>query len=225
MMISTKILGTVAIMGGIPCVMTDFTTALARMLMNSQRALCEPGTCLHFDSAPFSDHGPARNHLATRFLGDWLLMLDTDHSFEPDLLIRMMDRMTRYNLDVLTGLYRFKAPPCTPVLYARDPASNLIKPIIEHPKDVVFQVTAAGAGCLLVRRKVFDVIWDTQEQPFDRMDGLSEDHSFFRRIEKLGIKAYCDPRIECHHLRVDTVTRQEGVVDSGELFAVGGYSL
>ena len=152
-------------------------------------------------------------------------MLDTDHEFEPDLLARMLHRMHKHNLDVLTGLYRFKHPPHGPVLYARPP-SGILSPITRWPKGDVFPVAAAGAGCLLVRARVFDhLIEQIGCGPFDRLPDLSEDHSFFRRLEKAGIQAWCDPRIECHHLRVVPVTETDHEMLPGETFTVDGAGL
>jgi GT2 family glycosyltransferase len=176
-------------------------------MIYSREVLCTEKEYIHLDRVKFSDHGPARNTLVNRMLGDWILFIDTDHQPEPDLLARMLDRMNTHDIDVLTGLYRFKQPPCSPVVYVRDP-SNTLLPVAKFP-DSIFKIHAAGAGCLLIKKKVILQIQMEGEEPFDRMPGLSEDHSFFRRLEKLGINSYCDPRIECHHLRVLPVTESE----------------
>jgi hypothetical protein len=95
----------------------------------------------------------------------------------------------------------------------------------------VFQVDAAGGGCLLVRKRVFERIEDELgEEPFARTPPLGEDMSFFKRCERLGVKVYCDARIECPHLTVRPVTLDDydrGAVTLGEerpaaAFALGG---
>lgn len=228
MLIGSKPIGSICYMGGVPAVLEEFCWSLAQLLVYSREALCQEREYIHIDRVKFSDHGPARNRLVENFLGDWLLMLDCDHQFEPDLLARMVWRMKKYNLDVLSGLYRFKDPPCSPVLYAFG-ADDMCRPIARWPKETeVFQIGGAGAGCLLVRRKVFDLISEKlNESPFDRYVGFSEDHSFFMRLRKLGIKSFCAPDIECDHLRIRPVTFEDAMDDGFALsdpIQVEGYA-
>jgi len=225
MLMGSRAVGTVGITAGVPAMLTNFTHSLVKMLIYSREALCGPTQYIHYDHAPFSDHGPARNHLVGSFLGDWLLMLDTDHEFEPDLLVRILDRVNKYGFDVMTGLYRFKTEPCTPVLFARNPDDGLLKPIAQWPDEAIFRVDGAGAGCLFVMRRVFETIEATGEFPFDRLPGLSEDHSFFARLGKLGIRTWCDPRIQCDHLRVEPVRECHGEVRSSEPFKIEGMGI
>lgn len=59
----------------------------------------------------------------------------------------------------------------------------------------------------MVRRSVFSRIkTELGEDPFDRKKPLGEDMSFFKRCELLGIKVYCDARIEFPHLQVRPIT-------------------
>jgi len=225
MLIGSKAIGTVGIMAGVPAVLTNFCRSLVKMMIFTRESVCSPTQYIHYDEAPFSDHGPARNHLVANMVGDWLLMLDTDHEFEPDLLVRMLKRFEGGKLDVMTAIYRFRANPCSPVLYAKNPDDGMVKAIATYPGNAIFKVDAAGAGCLLVRRSVFEAIEAMGENSFDRLPGLSEDHSFFRRLEKLGINSWCDSRIECHHLRVEPVTRDDedvSTIEHSEPFAVMG---
>jgi hypothetical protein len=225
--LGAKPIGTVGIMGGVHSVPTPFAIALAKLLVHTTEAVCGPNRFVHLDSVAYSDHGPARNTLARQMLGDWLLMFDTDHEPPPDLLVRMLHRAESLDLDVLTGVYRFKGKPHGPVLFARNPESDLILPIAKYPQGI-FRVAASGAGCLFVRRAVFDRIEsELHENPFDRYAGLSEDHSFCRRLETLQIPLWCDGRIECPHLRTTSVGPDDedmsGFVES-PAFPTEGFS-
>lgn len=187
-------------MSGVYAVPTEFARSYAGLVDFNSTYICGQNREIHYSYAPFSDHAPARNHLVENMRGDWLLMLDTDHQFQPDLLARMLDRMIRGGFDVLTGLYRFKNRPHTPVLYSWK--DDDLRPLAKVPKTPIFQVGGAGAGCLLVKRRVYEKIWNTyNEGPFDRIFPHSEDLSFFYRLRRLGIPAYCDSRIEVPHLR------------------------
>ncbi len=209
MILGAKPIGTVAYLGGVPAVLEEFCHGLAQLLIHSREVLCSPTQYVHLDRVKFSDHGPARNALAERMLGDWILMLDTDHEPPPDLLVRLLHRAETNGLDVVTGVYRFKSPPHLPVLFATNPDSDLLLPVVEYPRGL-FRVDACGAGALLVRRSVFDRIHgELKEGPFDRYAGLSEDHSFCRRLKKLGIELWCDGRVENPHLRAAHVGEQD----------------
>ena len=204
-------LGTVGIMGGVPFVHTEFAWSLAQLVQYTNEYVCGPGEFVHWTKASLSYHSAARNQLADTMLGDWLLMLDADLAFEPDLLARLLRTFNTENqLDVLTGLYHFKSPPHPPVLYtasASPDAFDLMGDWDRLDGKYLVPVASAGAGCLLVRRAVFERIrHELKESPFNILAPLGEDHSFFKRLERLGIKAYCDPVIECFHLRTQPIS-------------------
>ena len=204
-MFGRKPIGTVAYMGGIPAVYESFCWNWGQMIQYNQEVLCNDSEYIHYDRATISDHAPARNGIVSRFYGDWLFMLDTDHTFEPDITHRMLRTMQTLNIDVLTGIYQFKKPPYSPVIYAfidNDDDKELARPIANWDRSVpVFTVSSAGAGCLMVKRTIYDRISnELDEEPFTRIASFSEDHSFFKRLHKLGIKTYCDQRIQCNHL-------------------------
>lgn len=226
MILGRKPLGTVAYMGGIPAVLEEFCWSWGQMIAYNAEFVEDSTHYIHYDRVKYSDHAPARNTLVDRFYGDWLLMLDTDHEFEPDILRRMLYSLNTYNIDVLSGLYRFKKPPYSPVIYAYSPSGEGPSPIASWNKDIkILEIGASGAGCLLVRRKVYTTIRGTGEGAFDRFPGCSEDHSFFRRLKKLGIKSYCDMTIEAQHLRVLPVTErdEESGGMTSEPFLVDGF--
>ena len=219
MLLGSKALGTCAVMGGVPAVLSKFAWSLVRLMIFSRETLCGPVQHIHFDPVDFSDHSPARNVLAGRFLGDWLLMLDCDHDFEPDLLVRLLDVLQSLpDCAALTALYRFKSPPHSPVLYAWGEKEQL-QPIASWtPKDVrAFEIGAAGGGCLLIRRETLEAVQDSGEQPFDRLPGYSEDLSFFLRLKRLRLKAYCAPQLEARHLRVAAVEEADYAACAADL--------
>jgi hypothetical protein len=209
MLLANKAIGTVAYLGGLPAVLEDFCWSWGQMIQFNTEALCDPGQYVHYDRARSSFHSFARNQLAHNMVGDWLLMLDTDHQFDPDLCIRLLDRLNAYEADVIVGLYQHRQHPHSPVLYLEN-ENKLYAPIGDWGSEdgmEVFSPDSAGGGCLMVRRSVFDRIRDELgEGPFDLIPPLGEDHSFFRRCKRLGVKVICDPRIQCHHLQVRPVT-------------------
>ena len=95
------------------------------------------------------------------------------------------------------------------------------------PDAKLLEIGATGAGCLFVRRSVFDrIARECPDQPFTRFVGYSEDHSFFRRCHELGIQTYLAPKIQCHHLRVHPISLDDYEMEhtrSENSYSVGGY--
>lgn len=194
-------IGTIAYMGGIMSLLEPFAFAWGNMLVYTHEAMCGPCDHIHIDRARLSLHDKARNELIQRMKGDWILMLDTDVLFEPDLACRMVACMQRHDVDVLTGIYSVKAPPHGPVLWWFNPETEKHEQVVDWDRESeIFQVSAAGAGCLLVRRSVFEkIVGELKENPFDRTT-YGEDFGFFMRCRKLGIPVYCAWKIEVQHL-------------------------
>lgn len=205
MLLGNKPIGTVSYLGGLMSLPEKFCWCWGQMIQYNTEFVCNSGEYVHYDRATVSFHSVARNSLVERMKGDWLFFLDTDHEFEPDILARLLHRMKIYNLDVIAGIYTYKSPPHLPVLYQLN-KEMAFEQLVTWEEADVFEIGSAGAGCLLVKKIVFDRIRDElKESPFDIEFPYSEDHSFFRRLNKLNIKAYCAPTVEARHMIISTV--------------------
>ena len=230
MLLGRKALGTVAYLGGVPAVLESFTWSWGQMIHYNHEMFVEGPHYIHYDRASISDHGPARNSLVSRFLGDWLVMMDTDHRFDPDIIARLVRTADDSGVDVLSAVYQMKNAPHVPVLFqwVGDSPKGL-QPLATWPKEAkVLQIGSAGAGCLFVRRSVFDRLAEQGGGPFDKIGIFSEDHSFFKRCADAGIPCYAAMDIQSNHLRVVPVTDDDlpkpGELMTSELFPVGGFS-
>lgn len=177
-----------------------FMDSLVEMLQFSHLVDCKAGEYIHYAKGQCSWHILGRNMLAKEFRGDWLLQLDTDHIFAPDMLHRLLMLKQKHNAPVLSVVYGYKFPPHGPVMGIWDHKESLAQ-IYDYPRDVdIFEVGAVGGGGLLVDRSVFNAIAETGEHPFDTIGGLSEDYSFCLRCKRLGIPVLVAPQVESHHL-------------------------
>lgn len=234
MLLGRKAIGTVSYMGGLPALLEKFCWSWGQMLQFNAETFSEGTDYIHYMRSTISDHAPARNNLAAKFLGDWLVMLDTDHEFDPDVVARLVRLADTYEIDVLSGVYQMKNPPHVPVLFqwvklAEGNEELGLQPMVAWDKRAkILQIGSAGGGCLFIRRKVFDAIateWPN-EGAFDKINPFSEDHSFFIRCRKLGIKAYAAMDVHCNHLRVVPVTLDDLHADelqTSDLFPVGAF--
>lgn len=221
-------MGSIAFLGGLQFVHTDFAWSLARMCAYTERKLLGPDQEIVYLKSNVSEHRLARNDIAFRTKGDWLFTLDTDHSFEPDLLIRMLNCMSKYNLDVLSGLYRHKAKPYPPVAFMKHEGGlyEVVGGFDMSDGSEICEVDAVGGGCMLIKTEVFRRIYnELKENPFDMLMPLSEDISFCSRVQRLGLKIFINPNIEAYHLMTQPLTHSDydtGPFEKGrELTKVG----
>lgn len=212
MLIGREIIGTVAYMGGIMSLPIPFIDSWQRMVEYNSEYLVQQKERISYTFATVSYHSFARNSLVDQMKGDWLLQLDTDITFDPDIVGRMLLKMDRHNIDVLIAPYVYKSHPHPPVVYGWNPKKKekFILGDWDDKADVI-PVRSSGAGCLLVRKKVFDKIKSKLgESPFDiyfdKKTPLSEDHSFFERCWKLRIPVYFSPSITVGHLVYNSLT-------------------
>lgn len=192
-----------------------FLRSWQKMIEYTSEYLVQPTERIYYTRASVSYHSFARNSLVDQMQGEWLLQLDADVTFEPDLVARMLLKMDKFNIDVLVAPYLYKSDPHPPVLYGWNGKEKTLMGDWQRTGADLIPIWGAGAGCLLVRRKVFDTITKKLHcSPFDIYTDKqgtphSEDHSFFARCWKLKIPVYAHPDLFVNHLiykelKVDT---------------------
>lgn len=139
---------------------------------------------------------------------DYVLWLDSDMVFEPDILTRLLAD----ERDIVTGLYFRRVSPFTPVLFSQlDIKGNECKfsGVDTYPAEL-FEVAGAGLGCMLMRTKVLEKIAE-EEGPvwFAPMGNVGEDCAFCIRARKHGFKVYCDPQVKVGHVGNTIITEAD----------------
>jgi hypothetical protein len=207
MLIGRKVIGTVSYLGGVMSLPNPFVKSYVSLIDYNAKYLLTQNEQIYYNPATVSYHSFARNSLVDQMKGDWLLQLDTDITFDPDILAIMLHKLYEFDIDVLVLPYLYKSEPHPPVLYGYD-VKKKAKTIMgdwDRTADLV-PIRGAGAGCLLVRKRIFDKIKIKLNcSPFDiyvdkEGSPLSEDHSFFERLWKLKIPAYALPNTFINHL-------------------------
>lgn len=193
-----------------------FVQSWTQMLQYNYEYLIEQNQRIEYTRSTVSYHSFARNMLVEHMKGDWLLQLDTDATFDPDLLGRMLlwfnnSKPNGKPIDVLAGMYLYKSEPHPPVVFGYDPVKKEKIILGDWGEGDLLRIKGAGAGCLLVRRSVFDTIKaKTGHSPFDiyfhKGSPLSEDHSFFERCWDLKIPVYAHTDIWVNHLMYKPLT-------------------
>lgn len=155
----------------------------------------------------------ARNNLARQAIkheADWVLWLDSDMVFNPDLLQRMMKVCTENDIDFLTALCFRRKPPYTPCLFDRlDKVEKgaSYTALLSVPEGR-FQVGGCGfAGVLMSTDVLISVSAKFNGRMFDPMEGFGEDVAFCWRARQCGYDIWCDSDIEMGHVGQCIVTR------------------
>lgn len=155
----------------------------------------------------------ARNELAKRAVAcgaDFILWLDSDMVFQPDLLERLMAYMEDPETSIVSGLYFRRVAPYSPVLFDKLEITDkeCINTEFTEIPDHTFEVGGCGFGGVLMRTSVIYDVALKYGSMFDPINGVGEDLSFCWRARQLGHKIICDPSIELGHVGTNLITRE-----------------
>lgn len=204
-----KVLGTVAYLGGLMALPEAFCWAWGNFRAFNEQFVCNPGEQLHYTRSTVSLHAHARNALCAEMQGEFLLMLDTDVLVEPDTLLKLLTVMKRYNVPIVSGVYRHKVPPHHAVIWTwEEEESGFVKVVDHDARQPCFRVDCVGGGCLLIHasalRKLHMAFPD--QEPFDHIGKYGEDFSFCLRCREAGIPIYVTPHVDLAHVMAYPVT-------------------
>jgi hypothetical protein len=215
-----------------------FTYDLARMIRFDAQGpghICGPdGGLLSLSSGPRI--AEARNTIVDQFAdmypkADWLLMLDSDMTFDPDLVERMLGVADPKNVPILGGLCFCAGGDDRgpyPTLYREiETKQNYVHvaPVEDYPRNALVKVGATGGACLLVHRQVFAAMKQPWPNGFGTtQDGelnphpwfseglvgpggkqLGEDIAFCRRAVLLGIPVHVHTGIKLGHVKTQQI--------------------
>ena len=163
----------------------------------------------------------ARNRLTYMALSkkyDYLMFLDSDMVFEPDLLDRLMADM-KDGKEFVSGLAFKRRLPTTPVILKSvewKPASKTegishkVEYFENYPRESLFQIGGCGFGCVLIKTDlILEVAKYFGMSPFTPMPGLGEDYSFCWRVAQIGKKMWCDSRVKLGHVGQHIYTEED----------------
>jgi GT2 family glycosyltransferase len=147
---------------------------------------------------------------------EWILMLDTDESFKPNLLRQLMHTADPDAAPIVFGIYSniMRAPAQAEGAYYH---IDMIYGEVENgeykamtpPSEVrPFQVDAAGTGVMLTHISIYDQVaypWFTLDYILPtgktRPQVMNEDISFCRKLRMAGYRLWCDPQAEAIHYK------------------------
>lgn len=138
---------------------------------------------------------------------DWVMWLDSDIVYAPNIIRVLMS----HNKDMCTGIYYKRTPPFTPCIYKLD--GDKLVPYLDHPEEGLFNVTAAGFGCMLMKAKVIKAVYDKFGGCFFPVNGVGgEDLSFIKRASECGFEVCCDPKVKCGHIGRQIIMPDKSII-------------
>lgn len=182
----------------IPCLDT-INTMFCQSLMNMQR-VGETGIQFMTSSLVYD----SRNKLSAKAIEDecdYILWLDSDMVFNPDLLVRLIEDMK--DADVVTALAFARRPPYTPCIYKKLRPGidrNEVEQYLDYPQNELFEIDACGMAVCLMKTSVLASVMEETPFPFAPITGYGEDLSFCIRAKRKGFKFMCDSRIKVQHI-------------------------
>lgn len=182
--------GTVALIGQELARYHAFTAAMRTLR-------CPPGT--KWDVRLGFQVAKHRNEAVRYMEGDWLFFLDDDQTFEPDVLLQLLDR----NVDIIQALTPRRTEPFAPIAFKEINGRYVDTPPDEIAESGISEVAAVGCGCMLIRRHVFEKV----EGPWFETNGYGEtdDLYFCRKARAAGFKVWLDSDNRCGHMVVGEV--------------------
>lgn len=169
-------------------VYAEFALNLARL---AQQTNFDIYGALNYDLAH------ARNGMVEIFEGDYLWLMDDDHTFEPDILKRLL----AHKKDIVGPLVLGRRAPF--VTCARVDG----KPLDRNRPAGLVQCDRLGGAGMLIHRRVFDAIsppWflHGRTDPNDSQSHQSDDAYFCNKALEAGFELWCDTSVHMGHMTI-----------------------
>lgn len=134
---------------------------------------------------------------------DYILWLDSDMVFPPELMLDMLADLET-GKDIVTCVYHMRRAPFRPVIWKKlrqglTAADNESENYDDYPRDGLFKVEGCGFGAVMMRTEVIRAVVDRYHELFTPLPGYGEDLSFCIRARACGYEIWCDPKIQLGH--------------------------
>ena len=148
--------------------------------------------------------------------GDYthLFFLDDDTLPRPDAILRLL----KHDLPIVSGLYCRRSEPHYPIIINMNRDNRKVLGFtypyeMNPPKDKLVECDAVGAGCLLIKREVFEKM----PQPWFKVGQYhGEDIYFCLQAKEAGYKILVDTGVECMHVVEHIVASRPELIDEFE---------
>ena len=154
------------------------------------------------------------------FDSTFVFWLDSDMVFEPEQVLQTIYKMTKYNIDILSGMY-YAGDGKTLTVIKDDSEECLmqngsfkyylldeLKELAELHEAKICEVSNVGLGFVCIKNEIFEKIKYPWFEPefYKNMNGFyNDDLSLFRKFKNIGTKIYCDTTVLVGHDKTVTI--------------------
>lgn len=184
-----------------------------------------------------------RNHVVEKFLeygkADWLWMVDSDMTFDPDVVERLLEHADPDKAPIVGGLcFGFDEDgEVQPTLFGLigdtdEPEKMQVIRYHEWQPDSMYQVAGTGAACMLIHRSVLERMRDFEhprgkagfndaypwfQETEHNGKPVGEDITFCWRAIQLGIPVYVNTAVQLGHVKDRVLTMESYFLSRGLL--------
>lgn len=155
----------------------------------------------------------SRNEIAKRALldeADLVMWFDSDMVFAPDTLRRLLAHIDA-GADMVTGVYYRRTKPFSPTIFKTmeidEEKQSAEWTEFETLPEGLFEVSACGFGCVLMRTEMFVAVFGKFGNMFAPIGNVGEDIAFCWRARQCGYKIFADPSIMLGHVGHTIITK------------------
>jgi hypothetical protein len=144
-----------------------------------------------------------------RMSGEWVFILGDDHTFDPDILLKLLD----HNVDFVVPIVPRRDAPFAPVIM-HGPVSQQMRRYSwkEIPLHGLYQIPlgdSTGQAGALVRKPILDLVGDPWFEGGKLTPGrITEDMYFIKRLHDLSVTMHMDCDQIMSHIANLTITPQ-----------------
>ncbi len=164
-----------------------------------------------------------RNQVVATFLekttDDWLLQIDTDEILSVEHFKKLIAAADKDERPIVSGIVHAAwdtdnlYPEPVPCVFKVGDDQTGLHAMHEYPEDSIVEIDAAGTGCILIHRSVFEKMKENQDKVNEgdmwcfyrdmpvHQSWVGEDILFSLRVKALGIKMYCHTGVQLPHKR------------------------
>jgi hypothetical protein len=159
-----------------------------------------------------------RNQCVRDMDGEWILFIDSDMVFQPDVVKDIIQTREKYDFDMLGALCHQRMAPYQPTVYRRAANSEHGYTFLEQWQEgAAVEVDATGMAFCIIHKRVFDRILKANNvevgfpplserkrmppPPFFRWEGqYGEDFDFCQQAKASGSRIFVDTTIRVGHV-------------------------
>lgn len=140
---------------------------------------------------------------------DYVLWLDSDMVFEPDLLKRLLID----DKPVVAGLFFTRRPPYQPAVWTKlrvgspEQEKETVR-MVDVPEEGLTEIDACGMAAVLVKTTVLSDVYNRYGTIFSPIVGYGEDISFCIRAKNCGHSIWLDADAKVGHKGMAVITQQ-----------------